>query len=179
MEVEKAVKETSIYCQRYLLQLGRVIYEEIVRDSVQKNQRKNQGSQIGGGWYCLQYLREMVCSLGLQRHILDFSALFIVYFLTCESEKNCCLAVRPQFYLRLFSELMANIRFSFGENNIGHTVSSLPSRAEGMTIGCSFQGLGSILQSCFSTWQRWLFFSNLTSDYSSYWSSFQKLIEKN
>lgn len=36
---------------------------------------------------------------------------------------------------------MGNVRFSFGENNIGHTVSSLLCRAEGMATGCSSQGL--------------------------------------
>lgn len=75
----------------------------------------------------------------------------------------------------LFSVLMGNIRFSFWENNLGHAVSSLHSQAEGITTGCSSQGLGRVLQSCFSTGQGWLFFS----DYSSCWSSLQKLIEKN
>lgn len=36
---------------------------------------------------------------------------------------------------------MGNISFSFGESNIGHAVSSLPSQTEGMATGCSSQGL--------------------------------------
>lgn len=77
----------------------------------------------------------------------------------------CCLELKPQLYLKLFSVLMGNIRFSFWENHLGLAVSSLYSQAEGMTTGCNSQGLGRVLQSCFSTGHDGYF---SVIDYSSY-----------
>lgn len=67
--------------------------------------RKIEGGQNGGGWYCLQYFSEMIYSLVLQRHTLDFWGFFTVCFLTCDSVK---LLYRAQASILLNAVFCAN-----------------------------------------------------------------------
>lgn len=122
--------------------------------------------------YDFQYCREMMNTWTLKAYFRLFFTAYCI-FLTWESVKLLHGAHASVLFNAVFCG-KGNIRFSFGENNFGHAISSLPSQAEGMTTGCSSWGLGRVLQSCFSTHQGWLFFSNLRSDNSSYGSYFLK-----